>query len=64
MDKCKLHFNEGLASEILAFDIIPNEKLSEYKGILDKPKTTLGYSANNVKGGIVDKLHSLGINEI
>ena len=64
MDKGKLPFNEGLASEILAFDIIPNEKLSEYKGILDKPKTTLGYSANNVKGGIVDKLHSLGINEI
>lgn len=64
MDKGKLPFNEGLASEILAYDIIPNDKLSEFKGILDKPKTTLGYTANNVKGGIVDKLHSFGINEI
>lgn len=64
MGKGKLPFNEGLASEILAFDIIPNDKLSEFKVILDKPKTTLGYTAKNVKGGIVDKLHGFGINEI
>ena len=64
MDKGKLPFNEGMASEILAFDIIPNDKLYEFKGILDKPRTTLGNTYNTVNDGIVDKLHSFGINEI
>ena len=64
MDKGKLPFNEGLASEILTFDIMPNDKLSEFKGILDKPSTLLGIHSNNITKGMIIILHNWGITEL
>lgn len=64
MDKGEMPFNEGLASKTLAYEIIPQEYIDDFKGILDKPKTSLGYSENNTTRGMINKLHLWGIKEI
>ena len=63
-DSGVLPYNEGLASEILAYDVIPAEYLEDFKGIMDRPKTTLGYPDNTVTKPMVNKLHLWGITEI
>lgn len=64
MDSGELPYNEGLMSEILAFDIIPKEYIEDFKGIMDRPKTTLGYPENNVTRSMINMLHLWGITEI
>ena len=64
MDSGELPYNEGLASEILAYEIIPNADIEDFKGILDRPKTSLGYPDNPVTKGMINKLHLWGITEI
>ena len=64
MDSGELPYNEGLLSEVLAFDVIPSEYIEDFKGILERPKTSLGYSENNVTRGMVNKLRLWGITEI
>lgn len=64
MDSGELPYNEGLMSEVLAFDVIPNEYIEDFKGIMERPKTSLGYPDNNVTRGMVNKLHLWGITEI
>ena len=64
MDSGELPYNEGLMSKVLAFDIIPSEYIEDFKGILERPKTSLGYPENNVTKGMVNKLHLWGITEI
>ena len=64
MDSGEMPFNEGLVSEVLAYDVIPSENIEDFSGILGRPKTTPGYPENTVTKGMVEKLHSWGINEI
>jgi len=64
MDSGEMPFNEGLASEVLAYDIIPSEIIEDFSGILGRPKTTLGSPENTVTKDMVNKLHSWSINEI
>ena len=63
-DSGELPYNEGLMSEILSFDIIPCEYKEDFQGIMERPKTSLGYPLNNVTRGMVNKLHLWGITEI
>jgi hypothetical protein len=44
--------------------VIPSENIEDFSGILGRPKTTPGYPENTVTKGMVEKLHSWGINEI
>lgn len=64
MDSGKMPFNEGLVSKVLAFDIIPNKYIEDFKSILDKQKTFVGYQENSVNKKMIDKLHQWGIMEI
>lgn len=64
MDGGTMPYNEGLAREILAFDIIPYKYIKDFKCILDRPKTTLGLPKNEVTKDIVNRLHLWGIIEI
>ena len=64
MDSGELPYNEGLASKILAYDIIPHEYMENFTSILDRPKTTLGYPLNNTTKAMVNSLHLWGISEI
>lgn len=64
MDSGKMPFNEGLVSRVLAFDIIPSKYIDDFKGILDKQKTFVGYQENSVTKKMIDKLHQWGIIEI
>lgn len=64
MDSGEMPYNEGLASEILGYDVIPSEFIEDFKGILDRPRTSLGYPENTVTKGMVNKLHLWGITEI
>ena len=64
MDNGELPFNDGLASETLAYEVIPQEYIDDFKGILDRPKTSPGFPENNVTRGMVNKLHLWGIKEI
>lgn len=57
-------YNEGLASEALAYDVIPQEHLEEFASILDRPRTSLGYPASGATKAMVDRLHEWGITEI
>ena len=64
MDNGELPFNEGLTSETLAFEIIPQEYIEDFKSILDNPKTSAGYPESNSTKGMINKLHLWGIKEI
>ena len=64
MESGEMPYNEGLASEVLSFDIIPYNQIADFKGILDKPKTMLGQPLNGVTKGMINKLHLWGITEI
>ena len=64
MDSGEMPYNEGLVSEILAYDVIPNEYIEDFKGILERPKTSPGHPENSVTKGMVNKLHLWGIKEI
>jgi hypothetical protein len=64
MDSGETPYNEGLASEVLSFEIIPYNHTADFKGILDKSKTMLGQPSNGVTKGMVNKLHLWGITEI
>ena len=64
MDNGELPFNEGLASETLGYEVIPQEYIDDFKGILDRPKTSPGFPENNVTRGMVNKLRLWGIKEI
>lgn len=57
-------FNEGLMRVVLAYDIIPNGDIEDFKVILGRPKTSLGYPVNDITRKVVDKLHQWGIKEI
>lgn len=63
-DNGEVPYNEGLMSEILAYDIIPGEYLDDFKGVIDRAKTTLGQSATSGTRDIVNRLHLWGISEI
>ena len=63
-DKGEIPYNEDLISEVLAFDIIPGEHLDDFRGIIDRPKTSLGQSSTSDTKSITNKLHLWGINEI
>lgn len=49
IEKCRLSdkgsriYNEGLASKVLGYEIVPSETLSDVKNILDKDIRTLGF---------------------
>ncbi len=64
LDSGDLPYNEGLASRILAFDVMPSEYLGDFTKILDRPKTSLGFPDNPVTKDVVNKLHLMGIKEI
>lgn len=64
MDSGERPYNEGLMSEVLAFDVIPSENMEDFKGLLERPKTSLGYPVNSVTRGMVNLLHLWGISEI
>ena len=64
MDDGELPFNEKLASEFLAFDIIPARYKHQFDSILDKIKSFVGYPQNTVTKPMVNALHLWGINEI
>lgn len=64
MDSGEQPYNEGLMGKVLAFDIIPDEYVEDFKGILERPKTLLGYPESNTTRDMVNKLHLLGITEI
>ena len=38
--------------------------MADFRSILDRPQTSLGYSETPVTRGMVNKLHLLGITEI
>mgnify|MGYP006337219699 CR=1 FL=1 len=63
-DKGDIPYNEDLAGEILAYDIIPSEHIDDFKGIVDRPRTSLGQSSASGTRGMINKLHLWGINEI
>lgn len=64
LDSGEMMFNENLASEILAFEVIPAQYKEDFSGILDKKDTFVGYPANSVTKPMVNKLHLWGITEI
>ena len=64
MDPGTLPYNEGLMSEIMAYEIIPAKYLHDFDGILDKKRTFIGYPANNVTRPMVNALHLWGVKEI
>ncbi len=64
MDSGEMPYNDGLVSEVLAYDIISKEYLDDFKGILGRPKTSPGHPENAVTKGMVNKLHKWGITEI
>ena len=64
MDNGEMPFNEKLASEFLAYDIIPSKYKHQFDGILDKIKSFVGYPLNQVTKPMVNTLHLWGINEI
>ncbi len=64
MEKGELPYNNGLISEALAFEIIPQKDINTFGKIQNLQKTTLGYSKNPETKKMVDILHSWGINEI
>lgn len=57
-------YNEGLASEILAYDVIPADAAKDFSLILDKPRTSLGNSKSSPTQSMINKLHLWGIEEI
>ena len=63
-DSGEMMFKEDLVSEILAYDVIPEEYLEEFSGILDRKDSFVGYPVNNVTKGMVERLHGWGITEI
>ncbi len=63
-DSGEIPYNEGLAGEILAYDIVPGEYLDDFRGIIDRPKSSLGQSSASGTKNITNKLHLWGINEI
>lgn len=63
-DKGEIPYNEDLISEVLAFDIIPGEHLDDFRGTIDRPKTSLGQSSTSGTTSITNKLYNWGINEI
>ena len=63
-DKGVIPYNEDLISEVLAFDIIPSEQLDDFRGVIDRPKTSLGQSSTSGTTSITNKLHLWGIKEI
>lgn len=64
MDSGKLPYNEGVVGQVLTYEIIPNEHIDSFSGILDKPKTTPGFPKNSNTKNMINKLHLWGINEI
>ena len=64
MDPGVMPFNEGLASEIMAYEIIPAANVHAFDSILDKKKTFVGYPANDVTRPMVNTLHLWGVKEI
>jgi hypothetical protein len=64
MDPGQLPFNEGLMSEVMAYEVIPAKYLSDFDGILNKRKSFIGYPANNVTKPMVNTLHLWGVKEI
>ena len=64
MDGGELPYNEGLMGEILAYEVIPAKFVAEFEGVLNKPKTSLGYPDNALNSGIINRLHEWGIREI
>jgi hypothetical protein len=64
LDCGELPYNEGMMDKILAYDVIPHEAIGDFKGILDRPKNSLGHTNNAVVVGMVNKLHLWGIKEI
>jgi hypothetical protein len=64
MDPGQLPYNEGLMSEVMAYEIIPAKYVPDFEGILDKKKTFIGYPANNVTKPMVNTLHLWGVKEI
>ena len=63
-DSGEIPYNEGLAGEILAYDIIPYEHLDDFRGIIDRPKTSLGQSSTSGTTSMTKKLHQWEIDEI
>ena len=63
-DSGEMKFNEDLVSDIIAYDVIPEEYLEEFSGILDRKDSFVGYPANNVTREMVERLHRWGITEI
>lgn len=57
-------FNEGLMRTVLAYDIIPSGDMEDFRAILGRPKTSLGYPVNDITQKMVDKLHQWGIKDI
>ena len=64
MDPGQLPYNEGLMSEVMAYEIIPAKYVHDFEVILDKKKTFVGYPANNVTKPMVNTLHLWGVKEI
>ena len=64
LDSGEMMFNENLASEILAFEVIPAQYKEDFSGILDKKDTIVGYPANSTTKQMINKLHLWGITEI
>lgn len=64
MDRGEMMFNENLVGEILSFEVIPAQYKEDFSGILDKKDTFIGYPANSITNGIINKLHLLGVTEI
>lgn len=64
MDPGQMPYNEGLMSEIMAYEIIPARYVHDFDGILDKKKSFIGYPANNVTKPMVNTLHLWGVKEI
>ncbi len=53
MDPGQLPYNEGLMSEIMAYEVIPAKYVPDFDGILDKRKTFIGYPANNFSFSVI-----------
>ena len=64
MDQGQMPFNDGLMSEIMAYEVIPAKYVHEFDGILDRKKNFIGYPANNVTKPMVNTLHLWGVKEI
>ena len=64
MDPGVMPYNEGLMSQIMAYEIIPALYIHDFDGILDKKKNFIGYPANDVTKPMVNQLHLWGVSEI